>query len=113
MFSKSGAHCMRTQMPKIQYFPDNSWSILPHAGPAAPSEHTVHFKINGSLVLQGSFRGFVCVPSQLHFLKIRLLPQSPVSLHFPVIPPHVCLVIMGHNFPVIKSNCINTCLCAP
>ena len=112
MFSKSGAYYMRTQMPKIQFFHDNSWSILPHAGPAALSEHTICFQINGSLVFQGSCAGFVCVPSQLHFLKIRLLPQSPISLHFPVIPPHVCLVITGHNFPVIKSNWINTCLCA-
>lgn len=114
IFSKTDAYayCMRTYMPQIQLFHNNSQSILPHAGPAALSEHTIHFYINGSLVLQGSCTGFVCVPSRLHFLKIHLPPQSPISLHFPVIPPHVCLVITGHNFPVIKSNCINTCLCA-
>lgn len=103
---------MGIQMPHIYLLHHNSWSILPHTGPAAISEHKTHFRINGSLVLQGSSTGFVCVPSQLHTLKIHLPPQSPISLHFPVIPPHVCLVITGHNFPVIKSNCFNTCLCA-
>lgn len=111
MFSKSGCS-MRTQTPKIHFFHNNSWSILPHAGPADLSEHAINLKINGSLVFQGSCTGFMCVPSQLHFLKICLPPQSPISLHFPAVPSRVCLVITGHNFPVIKSNCINTCLCA-
>ena len=43
MVFKSGAGYMRTQMPKIQFFHNNSWSILPHAGPAALSEHTINF----------------------------------------------------------------------
>lgn len=112
MFSKSDAYSMRTGMPQIHFFHDNSWSILPHTGPGGLSEPTINVLTNGTLVFQGSLAGFVCVPSQLHFLNIHLPPQSPVSLHFPVIPPHVCLVITGHNFPVIESNCINTCLCA-
>lgn len=43
LFSKSGTYYMRTQMPKIWFFHNNSWSILPHAGPAALSEHTIRF----------------------------------------------------------------------
>lgn len=99
-------------MPQIHFFHNNSSSILLHTGPAGLSEPTINLLTNGSLVFQGSCAGFVCVPSQLHFLKIHLPPQSPISLHFPAIPPHVCLVITGHNFPVIKSNCTNMCLCA-
>lgn len=43
MFSKSGAYYMKTQIPKIHLFNDNSWSILPHAGPAALGEHAINF----------------------------------------------------------------------
>lgn len=103
---------MTTHMPQIHFFHENSWSILPRTGPTRLSEPTINLLMNESLVIQGGSAGLVCVPSQLHFLKIHLPPQSPISLHFPVIPPHVCLVITGQNFPVIKSNCINTCLCA-
>lgn len=100
MFSKTVACHMRTQMPKTQFFQDNSWSILPHAGPAALSSYNpfLHQQVP-------------CISRQLHRFRMCSFPNafsenstSTSKAHFFAFPCHSTLCLLSNYRTQFSSD---------